>query len=147
MKKFIIAAAVMGLMCGVSEAKNLFEVPAANTSQPAPIGYGGVLIATSTFNGNFSTVTTGECLMYGVTFSSGSSTDFVQLFSTGTLGAGVETIRLYNIASSTQGAGAPGISAGYVRVGDNPIRARFGCGFRVSTSFYNSVILHYMKDE
>lgn len=154
MKRLLIAAAVFVSVIGISEAK-MFHVPSANTVQPAPIGYGGVSVATSNFSASFTTMTTGPCVFYGVTFSSGKTSDFVQFYSTGTFswsgqGAGsTETIRLYNLAASTGGVNVSASyqSAGFAPVGPHPIRSKHGCGFRASVSDYNSIIGHFLAEQ
>lgn len=154
MKRLLIAAAVIVSAIGISEAK-MFDVPSANTEQPAPIGYGGVNVATSNFSSAFATVSVGPCLIYGVTFSSGLTSDFVQIYSTGTWswagsgGTSTETIRLFNTAVSTGGVNPSSsfMSAGYVGVGPNPIRARSGCSFKPNVTTYNSIIFHFIAED
>ena len=156
MKKalLIAAAAVIVSAVGLSEAK-MFDVPSANTEQPASIGYGGVNVATANFTVNFTTVATGPCVAYGVTFSSGKTSEFVQIYATGTWswsgqgGSSTETIRLYNLAASTGGVNVSDSyqSAGYMPIGPNPIRLKHGCGFRASVNSYNSIIFHYISED
>ena len=173
MKKFIIAAAI--LVCGitgVSTAKDLWNIPeAANAQALATSDYGGVDIATSNFSNLVTTVVAGgssagpnsgdsrfdgNCRLYGVTFSTGLSSDFVQFYDTGSWlpgsqgGASTETIRLFNMANSTGNSvnnGGLAIYSGYVPVGPRPVRFKYGLLFRSSTNAYNSIIVHYYKEK
>lgn len=153
MKKLLLAAAVMVAACGSVEAVwPEFAVPKANTAQPAFAEYGGVNVSTSIFNSNFTTVSAKPCRAYGVTFSSGSSADYASIYSTGTWattavgGVSTETIRVYNVASTTQSVTVGAASAGYVPIGPYPIRLP-ALGWKLSVDDYNSALLHYVCEE
>lgn len=150
MKKYLIVVlTVMGLGVGFSRAETDGGLPQGPVQAVQTSDYYGVDYSTGNFTTAFTTVGAGEFSVYGVTFSSGSNQDFVQLYDTGTWlpgsqgGVSTETIRIYNVSTSS-GVGV-GISQGYSAVGPRPVRFKNGLGWRVSTSNYNSVILHFYR--
>ena len=151
-KLFLVVLSVVGLSLTYAYAEMVTRMLQGPSQALATADYGGVDISTSNFNASFTTVTTVGVSVYGVTFSSGSCSDFAQIYATGTWvpgsqgGASTETIRIYNLGSSTQSVGSPGLCAGYTPIGTHPVRLD-ALGWRLSTAGYNSVILHYFITE
>lgn len=156
MKKYLLVVlTVMGLGVGFAKAETDGGLPQGPVQAVFNADYYGVDYSTAQFTTAFTTVGVGEFSVYGVTFSSGSPTDFVQLYDTGTWlpgsqgGVSTETIRIYNITASTTASAATDnlapYAVGYVPVGPRPIRFKKGLGWRVSTNSYNSVILHFYR--
>lgn len=152
MKKFLITAAVLlGGLGWVRAVSPQFGVPSANTAQPARAEYGGVYVATSVYSAGFTTASVNPCTVYGVTFTSGSASDFVDIYSTGTyswdgMGNSSVTVRLFNTAISSGGVNPSGSisSAGFVPIGPYPVRFYDGCGFKPSNNDYISILFHYI---
>lgn len=146
MKKLLLASAVMLFALGVSHSRMISGLPKGEQNNLATADYGGVLVSTNAFTVNHTTasiVTSG--VVYGVVFSSGVSTDFVEIFdSTTTLTAGTPIMRLYNVNASTGGLNT--YAAGFSGL-DKPVRYSKGLIWRASTAVYNVISVLYNEDE
>lgn len=157
MKKLILLAFVVGMAEWVI-AGDQYRVPEADSAQPAwSADFVGLSYSTSQFSNALSTPcvdgvvsASGRFIVAGVTFSTGSTSDFVQFFdapNVNVANSAGEVTRVYNMANSTMSIGATpgGLSAGYSPVGARPIRFNKGLMYKPSSSNYNSIVIHLYK--
>lgn len=164
MKKLMIAMSLV--ICGLkmnAMAGPQWRVPHADDPQALlTASYGGVDYATSSFRNDYSTVTfstatmAGDYRIYGVTFSSGNCGDFVDVWDSTSsqpsfLNTLTPTTRLYNTVGSTGTAVIPigNTCFGFVPAGPVgiPMRYRNGAMWRPSSTGYNSINLHFWKEQ
>ena len=151
--KTLLIAAVGVLFAGFCYAGIAVVVPAADTAQQADVNYGGVDQSTSAFNVLHTTATIGESLFYGVNFSTGASSDFVDVWdSTGVPSGGgspgianLTAQRFYNVNATTGSATSPGITGAGFNGPKYPVKMYRGIVWKPSSAAYNSIILYYWK--
>jgi len=154
--KHIVLAVLMFLGAGYVLAGPEGSVPKADTDQIAPASYYGVDYSTSVFSNTFTTVTSqgeaysmGPIRFYGITFSTGLATDFVDVFdSTSVLNNGSAIMRMYNVTNTTAAVVGGMIASGFASPGPPgiPIRFKRGIIFRPSVATYNSITVYYWKE-
>lgn len=158
-RSLVLLAAVIGLGGWLYAGQGVI-IPEADNIQVAPVDYVGLDYSTSSFSVNFTTPINpltgtnliGSIAVRGVTFSTGNTVDFVQIYdATSTVNAVAtgEVCRIYNLNNSTTSAGAiqGGLGGGFSKVGDTPIKLNKGLIWRVSSAAYNSVIVHFYKNK
>lgn len=167
MKKLFVIAAVMLSVAGIAMAGEVITAPVGANSNVLTADYGGVDVFRGSFTSvlavssgvtnavyrsiAFSTVTANRdlSLIYGVNFSSGSCSDFVDIFqSTGGFVDSVLVERIYNVGGSTVGAtsGGGGTCAGFQGLGGFPIRVYGNIFMKASSAIFNTINLHYWKE-
>lgn len=153
MKKYILTAAVMLSMSAIALASGeLRATPRGEPQALATADYGGVSIATQVWNTGaagtgFSTATIGSGVWYGMIFSTGTNSDFVDVYdSTSSDRAQIEgaITRLYNVNASTGGQGAYP-TAGFSGP-PKPIRFGKGIIYRPSRGDINRIDTLYYRE-
>lgn len=167
MKKLVMLIAAVMFIGGVTHAGDGRATPSASGSGAIPADYGGVDywgaaftnnlstialpvggLATGTFGNIASTTTpnTTDWVIYGAYFSTGTTSDFIDLFvsSGGFVAASsTNTLRFYNVAQSSGGPGA--FSAGITPL-RWPIHRTGNLYMRPSSNGYNNQGILYYKD-
>lgn len=164
MKKLLLTASLMLMGVGLVKAE-MFKHPAANTMQPASIGYGGVKYATAAFFSGITTVPANGndgFVIYGVFFSTGlcSAFDFLDVYDSTSIAtvnqavnaessaAGViRAARFYNVYGSSSLAGGANIVCGGQSVLPYPIRVKTRAFLKASNPAYNLINLLYWNQE
>lgn len=147
--KSLIIAAVSLMLAGTLYAGETFTVPSADAVQQADINYGGVNYATSVFTAEYATAALDASTLYGVLFSSGASSEFVDVWDS-TSAERVSTLklatqRLYNVNATTAASSA---LAGSGFSGPKyPVRMKRGILFKPSVATFNSIILYFWKQD
>lgn len=162
-KLLLIASLLMGV--GLVRAE-MYKHPAANTSQPASVYYGGVKYATSPFTSQITTVPANNndgFVVYGVMFSTGDcgAANFVDVYestsiATVTQGAAADSAvtgviraaRFYNVYGSTfTGTGAINQTCSGFSGAPYPIRVKSRLWFKPNVATYNMINLLYWNQE
>lgn len=150
MKKVLLATAVMLLGWSLSLKAEMWKTPHSDSMQGlATADYGGVQYSTAAFWTGFATCTiVGRGVFYGVIFTTGSTSDFVDVYdATSTYVAGFSGpfTRLYNVNTSSGGPGA--FAAGFSGP-VKPVRFVRGLFFKPSTAIYNLITgLYYCEQD
>lgn len=141
MKKYLLALTMVFLVG--SRVKAEFVGATQGPVQAlATADYGGVRVDLSSGSTANRLACKGNCLLYGVVFSTGSPLDYVSIRDSDTAnGSSQELIRLYNIGSATA-AVAGGISSGSNGI-PKPMRLKNGISWTPSSAAYNFINLLY----
>ena len=158
MKKYLLTASIM-LATAMVYAGPLRDTPVGPAGALATADYGGVLYSTNAFGPvvvNTGVNSTTACItaanfachgvFYGVIFSTGDTSNFVDVFDSTSTDAGVRQgaiVRLFNVNASTGGVGA--FAAGFSGV-PKPIRFSEGLIVRPNVATLNSVTTLYSQE-
>jgi len=146
LKPLFIAALLLGSVAFVQS--EMVNSPTGPSQALATADYGGVDYSTSAFHTSHTTVTAKRSLVYGAVFSSGTVTDYVEVWdATSTVNTlGVSPIRFYNVSGSSSPATPGGITSGFSGL-DKPVRFKKGIIWRASSAAYNSIYLMFFVNQ
>ena len=145
-KKLFVLTAIMTMAYGFVNAE-MYNVPSANTSQPADVNYGGVKVSTSSFTAGYSSVAFSAGIVYGANFSVGSTTDYIEVWDSSSVATAVGySYRIYNLANSTNGSTSGTLATGFTSTG-YPRRHKAGIIAKPSSRTFLSLDLLYWKPD